>query len=142
MLSTSCKATNTPLSLGVLVVPCQESQELVVLVLTVQAKVLLVTCAVRVACHSPSRSGESGTERLTSTRRETLLPQLSLPLPAVLSSWPEATRLMMCPSFLSLLITSTLRRPPPSSRASATSVSLVTSLAFVTTRTTEPAKVK
>merc|ERR1712038_331117 len=136
-VSSGTLATSTPPSRGVLVVPSHVFPVSPVPVLTDPARVLSVTCAVRVACSLPSRSGESGRERLTPTRRETLLPQLSLLLLAVLSSWPVVTRLMMCPSSLLSSTASTLRRPPSSSSASTTSVSVVTSPALAPPRSSD-----
>merc|ERR1711957_900550 len=46
---------------------------------------LSVTCAERDACSPPSVPGESGTERLTPTRRDTPLPPPSLPMSTPLS---------------------------------------------------------
>merc|ERR1719261_652773 len=80
---------NTPPNHGVLVELSQESQESQDPVLTDQDRPLSVTCAEVPECSLHSRSGESGTERPTSPKGDTLLPQPSQPPPALRLSWPE-----------------------------------------------------
>ena len=101
-MSTGRLDTSTPLSLGELVVPSHVFLVSQVLVPIGPARVLSVTCAARVACLPHSRSGESGRERSTSIKRETLVPLLS-PLPlALLLSKLEDTESILSLNFPSL----------------------------------------
>merc|ERR1711937_456694 len=86
-VSSTSKVTSTPLNLGVLVALSPVFPEFLVPVPTDPVRPLSVTCAVRDACSLPSAPGENGTRSRTSPRRDTPLPPLSPPLPALPSLW-------------------------------------------------------
>merc|ERR1711976_308572 len=94
---------STPPNHGVLVELLQESQESQDLVLTDQDRLLLVTCAEVLECSLHSKSGENGTQKPMSLKEDTLLPQHSLPQPALHLLWPEVTELTVFQSSHSLL---------------------------------------
>merc|ERR1712166_1649620 len=114
-VSSGNRDISIPLSLGVPVAPSPVFPEFLDLVPTDLDKPPSVTCAVKVACSLPSRSGENGTENPTSTRRDT-------PLPAHPSSFPRDTELWMSPNSHLLLNPSTSTPPLDSSLPSMASV--------------------
>ncbi|KAL4348538.1 hypothetical protein GQ457_17G009660 [Hibiscus cannabinus] len=91
MLSPNAQVTRPQLNPGVPVVPSRVFLVFLAAVLTVQAKVLLETCAEVDACLLLPRSGAAGTGKSMLTRSVMPLP---LPSPLLLSlplSWPAAT---------------------------------------------------
>ena len=80
---TGLQDKNTLLNHGVLVEPSQEFQEFQDQELTDQDRPHSVTCAEVQECLLHLRSGESGTERLTPPKEDTLLPQPLLHLPVL-----------------------------------------------------------
>merc|ERR1712166_1138956 len=109
--SSGSRVTSTLLSPGELDVLSLVFLEFPDLVPPELDRLLSVTCAERDACSPPSVPGESGTERLTPTRRDTPLPPPSLPPLVPLSSSPEDTESSLAPSS-PLLPMSTLLSPP------------------------------
>ena len=94
---------NTLLNHGVLVEPWQESQEFLDLVLADQDRPHLVTCAEKLECMHHLRSGESGTEKLTSPKEDTLSPLPLQHLHVLHLLWQEVTELTMSQNFLLFL---------------------------------------
>merc|ERR1711957_229013 len=101
--------------------PEQESQESQVQELPELDRPLSVTCAEKLECSLPSRSGENATLRSTSPKEDMPLPLPSLLPHALPLSWLEDIMSTMSQNSHSSLITSLPRTPRLSSLPSRTS---------------------